>query len=1492
MEDSAKQDSWVPETPGKPSVARVEHVYIRRQFKKNPNESFLARIVQREISSKTSTSSLNGNKDDQPQHVETPTGGPAASSSQNHSVNKRKNDEKNVFKRKKRRKAHRPKVVVDRPIVGANGKVVQILQPKTPKRATPKRVGKKRSGVIAGANSAAKSRRVLKFDFEDGQTEVQFIAVKAHTHPVQNMWKKSTLVPMDWSCHGLRSSRNYHRHAYKSIFGAYTSLSIIRKFGLNFPKTCKRQRTQRKQKVYSSVVNKVNSIEVMPTANTSMVQMERKRSKNLSLITTAECNRLPAILLTRQEVESNNEIISENILRTPDSLSLSTSLKLPEVEADEIKRIDDLERTIERMIGEPSQNFLNMSVIDLNLPTTPTVPRLEAYKDAMHDRIVSEQCTGLHASSVNSEGPNLQHERSPSKLDVTGSTFLCPGPKDILHKEEFDSSLTENLPYIVQQLECLNINDGGSQLVVQESDVHGLQSKSGTIIPHKDRKKPKKLKTYLDLSGIEKSWNQIMKIGDCSSQDKANEETVEWWEQERKVFHGRICAFISRMHEIQGDRRFKQWKGSVVDSVIGVFLTQNVTDHFSSSAYMSLASKFPAQTRSNHETSEEDLEINESQKSNESCVTLGELVYDSQGNHYFVSQPAEAEVDTSQELETETVTPLIEEEGATDESKENCNELQTGTAIPLVEEEGVTDESIENIQLWMEGVNQMPNLKMVNVLQGTNKLLSSHDCSDSSENIRHHSDVGFTEFLERSQAKHVDHEDNARAVETNIANIKKVPPNAQDEEMVVSNSLVTPESISLEEVTIGKNSQVSSCPQGGPINSPSESRPAYAITNPKKPLRKGRKVKSNKEEISSDLEYVNTNKGPSRRRKEQGKKKQAEPFDWDSLRKRYSTGRQRGRDQMDFVDWEAVRRAEHSEVAEAIKQRGQQSVLAGRIQDLLNRVVQLHGSIDLEWLRDIPPDESKRYLLEVQGLGLKSVECVRLLALQQVAFPVDTNVARITVRLGWVPLKPLQDGLRLHELADYPSTDSIQKYLWPRLSTLDHKTLYELHYQMITFGKVFCTKKKPNCNACPLRGECKHFASAFASSRLALPGSSDKRVATATMPVAVENPYMVFKQASVSLIEANLLSGSEHQPNHCIPIIEEPLDSDSELDESSEPEEPLDLECDVSAEPAERLDSECEESYGPAEVVCAKSLESDIEDLLKEDKSEIPTIKMNMEEVVCAKSLEIDIEDLLKDDQNEIPTIEMDREVFRSNVRNFLLQDGNMILQDGDDVSTALVALTPEAASIPESKLKNASRLRTEHQVYELPDSHPLLQGLPRRVRDDPTPYLLAIWTPGETANSFEQPKKTCTQESGLCNDQTCFSCNCIREQNSGTIRGTILIPCRTAMQASFPLNGTYFQVNEVFADHETSNNPLIVPRKLIWNLRMRTVYFGTSTSSLTRGLSTREIQLSFWRGFICVRGFERETMTTTELSERLHVSTSKSQSLKAKKNRKEKKTK
>ncbi|KAI8568084.1 hypothetical protein RHMOL_Rhmol02G0169900 [Rhododendron molle] len=196
---------------------------------------------------------------------------------------------------------------------------------------------------------------------------------------------------------------------------------------------------------------------------------------------------------------------------------------------------------------------------------------------------------------------------------------------------------------------------------------------------------------------------------------------------------------------------------------------------------------------------------------------------------------------------------------------------------------------------------------------------------------------------------------------------------------------------------------------------------------------------------------------------------------------------------LDCVEWNEVRSATVEEISEVIKERGMNNKIAERIKMCLDRIADEKGSIDLERLRSATPEEAKKYLMSIQGLGLKSVECIRLLTLNHPAFPVDTNVARIVVRLGWVPIEPLPEGIQMHLLNKYPKENSIQKYLSPLLSTFDHGKLYELHYHMITFGKVcchnfffingvlclknvvlqaFCTKEKPNCNACPMRVEC------------------------------------------------------------------------------------------------------------------------------------------------------------------------------------------------------------------------------------------------------------------------------------------------------------------------------------------------------------------------------------------------------------------------------------
>ncbi|XP_057478542.1 protein ROS1A-like isoform X2 [Actinidia eriantha] len=844
---------------------------------------------------------------------------------------------------------------------------------------------------------------------------------------------------------------------------------------------------------------------------------------------------------------------------------------------------------------------------------------------------------------------------------------------------------------VIKRLEVLSIRDKGGQLFVQHQNAYDKVREPGTLSVYNPKKRNPLPKVDNDQETM-RVWKLLMANQGGDVEEERDMDNEKWWEEQRNIFRGRVDSFIARMHLIQGNRRFSPWKGSVVDSVVGVFLTQNVSDHLSRSA-----GDFKA------------------------CDNDGEIAYD----HESVGSNVKAIVQ--------------DEVSPSGESSPNKLFDVNGTCASVCS---------PNSRIPYDDIPLTPS----------NLEVKSREI---------HADYTNTKITDEGD---------------------------------ISKNLCCMESFGSEAVV-----QQKATTKAQEATDLCASSSACQVL----PQCRSQEVNQAKDQCSSKndvgkSEVIIETRTPSRKMKSKVGKKQESTINWDDLRKTYAGGKAvESSNTMDSLDWEGVRQATVDVVADAIKERGQHRMLAERIKDFLDRLVRDHGRIDLEWLRAVPPDKAKEYLLSYKGLGLKSVECVRLLTLHHHAFPVDTNVGRVAVRLGWVPLQPLPESLQLHLLEQYPLLDNIQIYLWPRLCTLDQKTLYELHYQMITFGKVFCRKRKPNCNACPMRGECRHFASAFASARVALPGPQEKSMSSSMVPDAtVQDSIFDITPATKSTPEATF-SASRYQTKNCEPVIEYPS--------SPEPE--------------------------------------------------------------CTENLVRDIEDFYDEVEDDIPIIRLDTASLEKRIREFI-EINNIPLEVGS-ISQALVALTPEAASIPLPKLKEISRLRTVHYVYELPDKHRILAGFDKREPDDPCPYLLTIWTSGETAFSSEPSNKQCdSQGSQLCNDDVYFSCNNIPDQNSETVRGTILIPCRTATRGRFPLNGTYFQVNEVFADDETSQNPLTVPRAWIWNLQRRSLLCGANASTIFSGLSTMEIQSYFWKGFMCVRAFNRKTRGPTRLSKRFHIST------------------
>ncbi|KAI3924159.1 hypothetical protein MKX01_029694 [Papaver californicum] len=1181
-----------------------------------------------------------------------------------------------------------------------------------------------------------------------------------------------------------------------------------------------------------------------------------------------------------------------------------------------------------------------------------------------------------------------------------------------------------SLDQLVQKFYSISINRESTPAIMQGHNAivpfGRLGSNSRALVMVEPKKRKPRAKVDLDPE-TDRVWKLLMGKESDHSVEGADVDKEKWWEEEREVFRGRTKSFIARMHQIQGDRRFTRWKGSVVDSVIGVFLTQNVSDHLSSSAFMSLASRFPLQSTSNQTTCYEDRtevfveEPDEPEQCHENLsaelvcdqgsITFQEIEhveereYDSlvsnipsssllnelKGKQFAVNQGESDSIAKSIEIQhfvereyirtaedafssrssiSSSIIHIAEQIVAMGRTNACLADSKESTAV-----EDIVSSQNSVISSQTSDSSVIQTAELIGSSSGSNSEAEDMiiACKPNSADVTGH----FTQLLQMASTKTLpgcfDHKcgsliqrENHNAVNTQteingpgnrwtgldkldaptdsyfpISNLNLSVPESKstlssnsplhmtpDLEVLEAESLKAPGQEStgqdssskvnspempkndaatlngspssaqgplqvqssysgfIQETDLEKHPQCCEESQsersevlqpgitqlvepGDPVETLLQLRyrtmQQASPSMPEDPrensdveettylmatqtLIQNKRMESNlsghihsSEKSFSETTGTASVDTPKAKRKPVKEKK--EEFDWDSLRRDAclkGAQRKRTANTMDTLDYEAVRCAEVSEIAKTIRERGMNNMLGERIKAFLNRIVEDHGSIDLEWLRDVPPDKAKDYLLSIRGLGLKSVECVRLLTLHQLAFPVDTNVGRIAVRLGWVPLQPLPEEVQLHLLELYPMLESIQKYLWPRLCKLDQPTLYELHYQMITFGKVFCTKHKPNCNACPMRAECRHFASAFASARLALPAPPEKGIVPSNVPLGAHSQAGVdTKGPQLSLQEPNFTSGipfgtlsqtnqCDHQnlsvgaiypTNMCEPIIEVPA--------SPEPE--------------------------PIEATL-----SDIEDaFLNGDPDEIPTT-----------------------DLDEIPTIHLDMVEFSLNVQK-VVQENNMQVHV-DAMSTALVA--SNNPSIPVPKLKNVGRLRTEHQVYELPDNHILLRGRDRREIDDPSPYMLAIWTPGEIADSTQPGEQNCVLQGTetLCNYATCWSCNNAREKESQIVRGTLLVPCRTAMKGSFPLNGTYFQVNEVFADDESSRSPIEVPTSFIWNLPKRIVYFGTSATSIFKGLTADVIQSAFWRGFVCVRGFDHKARAPRPLYARLHLAASK----------------
>lgn len=163
--------------------------------------------------------------------------------------------------------------------------------------------------------------------------------------------------------------------------------------------------------------------------------------------------------------------------------------------------------------------------------------------------------------------------------------------------------------------------------------------------------------------------------------------------------------------------------------------------------------------------------------------------------------------------------------------------------------------------------------------------------------------------------------------------------------------------------------------------------------------------------------------------------------------------------------WAEVRDAPVEVVEEAIRPGGLAPSKAPRIQAVLRELpvepgasTAAHGGEPtLDWLAEADRDEAIEFLLELPGVGRKTVACVMIFALGRPEIPVDTHVYRVGGRLGLFRERASFDLAHDEMLAITAPEDA-----------------YELHVNLITHGRRVC-RPKPQCERCELRRMCPWF---------------------------------------------------------------------------------------------------------------------------------------------------------------------------------------------------------------------------------------------------------------------------------------------------------------------------------------------------------------------------------------------------------------------------------
>lgn len=159
-----------------------------------------------------------------------------------------------------------------------------------------------------------------------------------------------------------------------------------------------------------------------------------------------------------------------------------------------------------------------------------------------------------------------------------------------------------------------------------------------------------------------------------------------------------------------------------------------------------------------------------------------------------------------------------------------------------------------------------------------------------------------------------------------------------------------------------------------------------------------------------------------------------------------------------YSTWQEVVDAPTSELVDKLRPAGLANQKAPRIQKVLQRIYDERGAYNIDFLREIPIEEAKAWLTSFDGIGPKTAAIVLCFAFGLPAFPVDTHIHRVSMRIGFLPDKISAD--KAHPIME---------------ALVPPEDYYRFHIYLIQHGRDTCTARHAFCERCPITQYCDYY---------------------------------------------------------------------------------------------------------------------------------------------------------------------------------------------------------------------------------------------------------------------------------------------------------------------------------------------------------------------------------------------------------------------------------